>query len=110
MGYLGFGTIMKPVILKLARDDLKEIHERLSEFGVDPPKRFRTSFEKFCLQVANAPYIYSQYAYNTKYRSAVIKYDYLVFYQVEESTGSAKVFRVLHGKRDIVPLLNDDCP
>jgi plasmid stabilization system protein ParE len=46
--------------------------------------------------------------YNPKYRRAVIEYDYLIFYQVEESTGRAKVFRVLHGKRDIIPLLNDD--
>jgi hypothetical protein len=36
---------MKPVILKLARDDLKGIHERLSEFGTNPPKKFRASFE-----------------------------------------------------------------
>ena len=108
MGYLEFGASMKPVILKLARDDLREIHERLSEFGADPPKKFRKSFEKFCVQVARAPYIYSQYVHNSEYRRAVIEYDYLVFYKVEEPTGRVKVFRVLHGKRDIAPLLNDD--
>ena len=99
---------MKPIILKLARDDLKEIHMRLSEFGTNPPKKFRISFEKFCVQVASAPDIYSQYVHNPKYRRAVIEYDYLVFYQIEESTGRAKIFRVLHGKRDIVSLLNDE--
>jgi plasmid stabilization system protein ParE len=108
MGRLGFGTNMKPAILKLARDDLKGIHEHLSEFGANPPKRFRANFEKFCVQVSNAPYIYSRYMHNPKYRRAVIEYDYLVFYQVEERTGRAEVFRVLHGKRDIMPLLNDD--
>ena len=99
---------MKPIILSMARDDLKEIHEHLSEYGVNPPKKFRASFERFCINVSNAPYIYIQYAHNPKYRSAVIEYDYLVFYKVEESTGRAKVFRILHGKRDIATLLNDD--
>jgi len=99
---------MKPVVLKLARDDLREIREYLSEFGVTPPKRFRESFEKFCSQVENMPYIYSQYDPIPKYRKAVIEYDYLVFYQVEESNGRAKVYRVLHGKRDIEILLDED--
>ena len=105
MGRLGFGANVKPAILKLARDDLKEIHERLSEFGTNPTKKFRASFEKFCAQVASAPYIYSQYVHNPEYRRAVIEYDYLVFYKVEERTERVKVFRVLHGKRDIAPLL-----
>jgi len=45
-----------------------------------------------------------------KYRRAIIEYDYLVFYQVEESNGvtRAKVFRVLQGKRDILPLLDTE--
>ena len=92
---------MKPIVLKLARDDLREIREYLSEFGVNPPKRFRESFEKFCNQVESTPYIYSRYGPNPKYRRAVIKYDYLIFYQVEESNGRVKIYRVLHGKRDI---------
>ena len=92
---------MKPVVLKLARDDLKEIRDRLSEFGASPPIKFRESFEKFCTQVENMPYMYSQYENNLKYRRAVIEYDYLVFYQVEDESERVKIFRVLHGKRDI---------
>jgi len=99
---------MKPAVLKLARDDLKEIRERLSEFGAKPPKKFRESFEKFCILVENMPYLYSRYEPNPKYRRAVIEYDYLVFYQVEESSERVKVYRVLHGKRDIEILLEDE--
>ena len=99
---------MKPVILKLARDDLKEIHEHLSEFGVSTAKKFRTSFEKFCACVASTPYVYSQYVYNPKYRRAVIEYDYLVLFQVEDSSGRVRVFRVLRGMRDIRSLLDDE--
>jgi len=73
---------MKPIILKLARDDLKEIRDRLSEFGVNPPRKFRESFEKFCSRVEGNSYIYSQYEVDSRYRRAVIEYEYLVFYQV----------------------------
>jgi len=99
---------MKPIILRLARDDLKEIHDRLTEFGQSPPKKLRESFEKFCINVTNLPYMYAQYEFLPKYRRAVTEYDYLVFYQIEESNGvtRAKVFRILHGKRDILPLLD----
>jgi len=63
---------MKPIVLKLARDDLKEIRDYLSEFGVNPVRKFRESFEKFCVQVESMPYMFSQYEHNLKYRSAVI--------------------------------------
>jgi len=99
---------MKPIILKLARDDLKEIHDYLSEFGVSPARKFRESFEKFCIQVESMPYMFSQYEHNPKYRRAVIKYDYLVFYLVDEKSGRTQVYRVLHGKRDIANLLDSE--
>ena len=106
MGYLECGEGMKPIILKLARDDLKDIHTRLSEYGMNPPVKFRESFERFCNQVEKMPYLYSQYEQNTIFRRAVLAYDYLVFYQVE-STGRVKIYRVLYGKRDILPIMDE---
>jgi len=97
---------MKPIILELARDDLKEICEYLSEFGENPQKRFRESFQKFCIKVESMPYMYAQYEHNPMYRRAVVSYDYLVYYKVEESNDRVKIYRVLHGKRDIPPLLD----
>jgi len=101
---------MKPKILRLARDDIREIHERLVEFGNIPPKKFRESFEKFCANVTTMPFMYAQYELNPKYRRAVIAYDYIVFYQTEEINGKtiSKVYRVLHGKRDIKHLLDSE--
>ena len=99
---------MKPKILSLARDDLKEIRNRLSEFGSVPTTRFRDSFATFCDNVANWPDMYPLYDLNHNYRRAVIMYDYLVFYQIEKenSKDRAMVYRVLHGSRDILPLLD----
>lgn len=97
---------MRLSVLRLAKSDLKEIHLRLSEYGETPTKKFRESFEKFCAQIVNMPYMFEQYEYNPSYRRAVIVYDYLVFYKVDESKGVIKVYRVLHGKRNIEPLLD----
>lgn len=99
---------MKPIVLRLARDDLKGIHDRPAEFGNKPPKKFRESFSTFCTNVTNMPYMYPKYDLNPKYHKAVIEYEYLAFYQIEKvnSKDRAKVYRILHGKRDILPLLD----
>jgi len=97
---------MKVSVLSLAKNDLKEIRLFLSEYGESPPKKLRESFEKFCAQVVEMPHMFSQYEYNPSYRRAVIVFDYLIFYRVDESKGKIMVYRVLHGKRNIAPLLD----
>ena len=101
---MGRSETMRLSVLSLVKSDLREIHLRLSEYGEAPTKKFRESFEKFCAQVVDMPYIFSQCEYSSSYRRAVIIYDYLVFYKVDESKGKVMVYRVLHGKRNIEPL------
>ncbi|MCL1828938.1 MAG: type II toxin-antitoxin system RelE/ParE family toxin [Oscillospiraceae bacterium] len=96
---------MKPVILKSARDDLKAIHEYLTGFGENPPEKFRKSFEKFCIQVTDMPNMFSRYEHDRNYRKAVIAFDYLVFYKTEDTGGGVRIYRILHGKRNIEPLM-----
>ncbi|WP_313164724.1 type II toxin-antitoxin system RelE/ParE family toxin [Sedimentibacter sp.] len=91
---------MKISILRLAKDDLKEIHIHLSGFGEKPSEKFRESFKKFCTNVKDNPNMYGQYKYNPVYRKAVILYDYLIFYQADEDNNTVKIYRVLHGKRN----------
>ena len=100
---------MKPDILRIAQNDLKEIHEHLFEFGENPMRKFKASFVKFCSQVSDMPFMFNQYKYNnSKYRCAVIAFGYLVFYQVEEGSKKVKIYRVLHGKRNMAPLLYEE--
>ena len=106
MGQLGRNKTMRVTILTLARNDLRDIRKHLSDYGSIPPKRFRASFEEFCIQVADMPYMFGVYENKPKYRRAVIIYGYLVFYQVDEKMNTVKVFRVLHGKRNVEPLLD----
>jgi plasmid stabilization system protein ParE len=96
---------MKLSILKLARNDLKEIHEYLSEFGESPAKKFRVSFEKFCSQIVDTPQMFNKYEYNPNFRMAAIIFEYLVFYKIDEKNRKVKVYRVLHGKQNIKPML-----
>ena len=99
---------MKIVFLTTARNDLKEIHAYLSNFGETPLKKFRESLEKFCGQVSEMPYMFNQYEYNSAYRKAIVAYDYLIFYQLDESGRRVKIYRVLHGKRDVARLIAED--
>jgi len=107
VGCLGCGDDMKPIVLSLAKSDLKEIRERLVEFGNIPPKKFRDSFTWLCSNITSMPYMYPKYELNPNYHKAVIEYDYLVFYKVEKvnKKDRAMIYRVLHGKRDVSPLL-----
>jgi len=94
---------MKISVLSLAKSDLKEIHLRLSQYGKAPSKKFRESFEKFCSQAADMPFMFERYEHNPSYRKAVLVHGYLAFYKVDERKGKIMVCRVLHGKRDIMP-------
>ena len=104
MGQLGRDKTMKLAVSRLAKDDLKEIHGYLSEFGEGPPGKFRESFEKFCVQVTKVPCSFSRYEHSPNYRKAVIAFGYLIFYRVEKAEkteGEVKIYRVLHGKRSV---------
>jgi plasmid stabilization system protein ParE len=99
---------MKIIILESARNDLHEIRKYLSGFGDNPPSKFRANFEMFCSQVSDMPYMFTQYKHNPIYRIACIAFNYLAFYQVDEKAGKVKVYRILHGKRNIEPLLESE--
>jgi plasmid stabilization system protein ParE len=92
-------------VLLLANSDLREIYESLYDYGDNPPKKFRESFDKFIEDVSNMPYRFPEYERSPKYRKAALAYDYLIFYRVDEKNKTVKLYRVLHGKRNIENLL-----
>jgi len=51
--------------------------------------------------------MYAAYEHDSNYRKAVILYDYLVFYQVDESKSEVMIYRILHSKRDAGALLKN---
>jgi len=53
--------------LNAAEKDYEEIKIYLAQYGENPPKKFRYSFEKFCQQVSDMPYMFSEYEYSPDY-------------------------------------------
>ena len=94
-------------VLSLAQNDLKEIHDYLSVFGGKPPQKLKESFKKFCGQVSDMPYMFSEYRYNPKYRCAPLAYSYLVFYSVDIKKNTVKVYRILHDKRNLLAIFDE---
>ena len=92
---------MKIIVLKSAIEDIEEIHETLNEFDPGPSENFKLSFKKFCSQVVDTPYMWPVYIHTPAYRRAVLEYGYLLFYKVDEEANLVKIYRVLHGKRNV---------
>ena len=92
---------MKVKILKSAINDIKEIHGYLNEFGPEPAEKLKLSFKKFCSQVIDTPFLWPVCANTPDYRRAVLEYGYLLFYKVDEKAKLVKIYRVLHGKRNV---------
>jgi len=96
----------KSKILNIARNDLKEIRDYLSEFGSTPKSKLKESFYQYMKNISDNPYIYPEYEENKKYRKAVIQYEYLVFFTVDENNKTVKTERVLSSKRNVKNILD----
>jgi plasmid stabilization system protein ParE len=92
-------------VLTLARNDLRDAVNYLTDFGELPPKYLRESFEKFTKQAAAMPEMFPVYEHNPHYRRAVIKYDFLVFNQYNALNHLVEVYRVLHSSRNIESII-----
>jgi addiction module RelE/StbE family toxin len=86
--------------LDLAKIDVKEIKEYLTQFYPSTPAKFLTALKEKITSLSDMPYRYEAYADNPAYRKLSV-YDYLVFYKVDEENKVVKIHRVLHGARDI---------
>ena len=87
-------------LLKRAERDIGEILEYKADFYAGTADRFISELEKVLDRIAENPFVYQVYENNPRYRRAVVG-DYLLFYRVFEKTRQARVYRVLHSKRDI---------
>ena len=90
----------KLIILKQAEKDLDEILDYKSKFYAGTADRFMDELEKRFDNIAGNPYICQKYIHDNRYLRAVVM-DYLLFYRVIDKTHTVKVYRILHGKRNI---------
>jgi addiction module RelE/StbE family toxin len=92
------------ILLDRAVRDIDEICDYLSQFYPGTAGRFLEVLEKALDNAANNPRIYPVYEGNKKYRKIVV-HNYLVFYMISREDRTIRVYRVLHGKRDITRTL-----
>jgi plasmid stabilization system protein ParE len=91
-------------LLSTAENDLDEICLYLSQFYPGTVDRFLEDFGKALDYASDNPKMYQTYDLNKAYRRIVVG-NYLVFYKIDEAEKRMKVYRVLHGKRNLPEFL-----
>jgi plasmid stabilization system protein ParE len=87
-------------LLKRAVTDIGDICRYLSQFYPGSCGRFLDELEGALDNLTQNPYMYSEYEKNKPYRRIIVQ-KYLVFYKVFKSAKTVRVYRILHGQRDI---------
>jgi addiction module RelE/StbE family toxin len=87
-------------LLKRAAKDIDEICRYLSQFYPDTPGRFLDELERTLDGLTQNPYLSTEYEKNKSYRRMIVQ-DYLMFYKISKPGKTVRIYRVLHGKRDI---------
>jgi plasmid stabilization system protein ParE len=91
--------------MDLALQDIADIKAYLSGFYQGTWSRFSQKLEDSIFALSSTPYIYEAYRTNYDYRRLIVG-NYLVFYKVFESEKSVRIYRILHGAKDIQQYLN----
>ena len=86
--------------METAEWDIENISEYLSNFYPSTPAKFLTAIKQSIENLSDNPYIYAEYEKNPAYRKITVQ-NYLVFYKVFEEEGVVRIYRVLHGARNV---------
>ena len=86
--------------LDIALEDMAQIKTYLTEFHPSTWTHFRDEVERKIARLQDTPEMYETYFANPTYRRLVVK-DYLVFYKVDSEQQIVRIYRILHGARDI---------
>ena len=90
----------KVVFLPEAMSDSYEIRLYLSQYYQSTFRNFFDLLKKRICILRDNPYIAQEYPDRPSYRRLVIE-NYVVFYKVNETTGTIEIHRILNGSRDI---------
>jgi addiction module RelE/StbE family toxin len=86
--------------LHLAKTDVKEIQNYLSQFSPSASAKFLADLKEKITNMASMPGMYEAYHDNPSYRRMVVS-NYLVFYKVDDIKQTVEIHRILHGARDL---------
>ncbi|MDR0326181.1 MAG: type II toxin-antitoxin system RelE/ParE family toxin [Oscillospiraceae bacterium] len=80
--------------------DIEDISDYLSDFYPNTPTKVLTAIKRSIENLIDNPYMYAEYAKNPAYRKITVQ-DYLVFYKITEEERTVRIYRVLHGARNL---------
>ena len=87
--------------LPSAEADILEIDSYLYEHNPAAVDKFADSIEKLVEALAQHPFMSPVYEDDPYFRHMTLLYKYRLFYHVDEDDKVVRVYRILHGARDV---------
>jgi len=91
--------------LPMALSDVRDIKIYLSQYYESTVDKFISNLKDKVGQIKENPLMHEIYQEDTFFRRAVVE-NYLVFYNVDEAEEIVRIYRILHGSRDLRHYLN----
>ena len=92
--------------LPSAETDILEIDVYLYEHSHAAADKFADSIEKLTETLLSHPFMFPAYEDDPYFRHMTLPYKYRLFYHVDEDAEIIKVYRVLHGMRDVKSIMD----
>jgi len=94
--------------LPSAETDILEIDVYLYEHSPTAADKFADSIEKLTETLLDHPFMFPVYEDDPYFRHMTLPYKYRLFYHVDEDAEIIKIYRVLHGMRDVKGIMDSE--
>ena len=94
--------------LPSAQADILQIDAYLYEHSPAAADKFAESIERLTDTLLQHPFMFPVYEDNPYFRHMVLPYKYRLFYHLDEETGVIKIYRILHGMRDVSGIMESE--
>ena len=94
--------------LPSAETDIIEIDAYLYEHSPTAADKFTDSIEKLTETLRCYPFMFPVYENDPYFRHMTLPYKYRLFYHVDEDNELIKIYRILHGMRDVKGIMESE--
>lgn len=86
--------------LPMALSDVQDIKIYLSQYYESTADKFISNIKDKVSQIKENPFMHEIYQDDTFFRRAIVE-NHLVFYNVDETEEIVRIYRILHGSKDL---------
>ena len=94
--------------LPLAETDILEIDVYLHEHSSSAADKFADSIENLSETLLCHPFMFPIYEESPYFRHITLPYKYRLFYYVDEDAKVIRIYRILHGMRDVKSIMESE--